>query len=88
MQIQLLLTHTYFPFRYFEQEDEDAEGGGGGGSGGGSSLAYIPAPGSPSWDLANKKGSDSEEDPLDAFMAGLDVSISIHVMVKVISWLI
>lgn len=54
--------------RYFEQEDEE-EGGTNSGT-----LAYIPAPGSPSWDLHNqKKDSDSEEDPLDAFMAGLEV---------------
>lgn len=60
----------YIEFRYFEQDDDD--------DGGNSSntLAYIPAPGSPSWDLQNaKKDSDSEDDPLDAFMAGLEVGI-------------
>ncbi|GFY76793.1 ATP-dependent RNA helicase DDX42 [Trichonephila inaurata madagascariensis] len=53
---------------YFEQEDDEET------PSNSSALAYIPAPGSPSWDLANsgKKDSDSEEDPLDAFMAGLD----------------
>ncbi|CAL1266623.1 unnamed protein product [Larinioides sclopetarius] len=53
---------------YFEQEDEEES------ASNSNTLAYIPAPGSPSWDLANsgKKDSDSEEDPLDAFMAGLD----------------
>lgn len=50
-----------------------------------SQLAYIPAPGSPSNQLIDKKGngsnrgkqgdSDSEEDPLDAFMAGIDAEL-------------
>lgn len=57
-------------FRYFEQEDEEEPGNSS------NTLAYIPAPGSPSWDLQNqKKDSDSEDDPLDAFMADLEVSI-------------
>lgn len=62
-------------FRYFEQEDEEE---GGASSSNANTLAYIPAPGSPSWELAQGGGkeSDSEEDPLDAFMAGLDVSDS------------
>lgn len=56
---------------YFEQEDEDD-----GANNASSTLAYIPAPGSPSWGLQDqKKDSDSEEDPLDAFMAGLEVQV-------------
>lgn len=59
-------------FRYFEQEDDEDN------TNTSNTLAYIPAPGSPSWDLQNKKhDSDSEEDPLDAFMAGLEVIILI-----------
>ncbi|KFM65708.1 ATP-dependent RNA helicase DDX42, partial [Stegodyphus mimosarum] len=51
---------------YFEQEDEDEV------PNNTNTLAYIPAPGSPGLDLQNQeKDSDSEEDPLDAFMAGL-----------------
>ncbi|KAH7961067.1 hypothetical protein HPB52_001310 [Rhipicephalus sanguineus] len=52
---------------YFEQDDEDGRGG---------QLAYIPAPGSPSWDEQQHRekqqnSSDSEEDPLDAYMADI-----------------
>ncbi|KAK0165929.1 hypothetical protein PV328_004405 [Microctonus aethiopoides] len=55
---------------YFE-DDDDAQT---------STLEYIPAPGSPTYDLMNKKEkknneSDSEEDPLDAFMAGIDAEV-------------
>jgi len=42
-------------------------------------LEYIPAPGSPTYDLmkksATKDESDSEEDTLDAFMAGIDAEV-------------
>lgn len=42
-------------------------------------MEYIPAPGSPTYDLmkkaATKDESDSEEDPLDAFMAGIDAEV-------------
>ncbi|KAL3197752.1 hypothetical protein MRX96_044741 [Rhipicephalus microplus] len=52
---------------YFEQDEEDGRGG---------QLAYIPAPGSPSWDEQQHRekqlnSSDSEEDPLDAYMADI-----------------
>ncbi|EFN83169.1 ATP-dependent RNA helicase DDX42 [Harpegnathos saltator] len=54
---------------YFEDDDELPT----------SSLEYIPAPGSPTYDLmkktATKSESDSEEDPLDAFMAGIDAEV-------------
>ena len=56
-------------FRYFE-DDEEAHT---------STLEYIPAPGSPTYDLMKKNekknDSDSEEDPLDAFMAGIDAEV-------------
>ncbi|XP_015922773.1 ATP-dependent RNA helicase DDX42 [Parasteatoda tepidariorum] len=60
---------------YFEQEDDEEPSS----SSNSNALAYIPAPGSPSWDLQNSKNnSDSEEDPLDAFMAGLDNQVAIE----------
>lgn len=55
--------------RYFEDDDEAQT----------SALEYIPAPGSPTYDLMKKKeakqDSDSEEDPLDAFMAGIEAEV-------------
>lgn len=51
-------------FRYFEEEDEQQH----------SKLEYIPAPDSPT----NNKSdcdSDSSEDPLDAFMEGLEKEV-------------
>lgn len=60
---------TSFICRYFE-DDDDAQT---------SALEYIPAPGSPSYDNTKrdlkKNESDSEEDPLDAFMAGIDAEV-------------
>lgn len=54
---------------YFEDDDEAQT----------SALEYIPAPGSPTYELMKKehlkKDSDSEEDPLDAFMAGIDEEV-------------
>lgn len=41
-------------------------------------MEYIPAPGSPTYDLMKKSAkdeSDGEEDPLDAFMAGIDAEV-------------
>lgn len=42
-------------------------------------MEYIPAPGSPTYELMKKaeqkKESDSEEDPLDAFMAGIEAEV-------------
>lgn len=38
-------------------------------------LAYIPAPGSPTGQSGADRGSDSEEDPLDAFMAGIEQQV-------------
>ncbi|EZA57506.1 hypothetical protein DMN91_009851 [Ooceraea biroi] len=54
---------------YFEDDDEPPT----------SSLEYIPAPGSPTYDLMKKSTakdeSDSEEDTLDAFMASIDAEV-------------
>lgn len=52
--------------RYFEDDDESSAA---------PQLAYIPAPGSPSYG-SRSKDSDSEEDPLDAFMAGIEQQVS------------
>jgi len=51
-------------FSYFD-DDEDNK----------AQLEYIPAPGSPSYKPQNSQESDSEEDPLDAFMAGLEKEV-------------
>lgn len=56
---------------YFEQDEEDGRGG---------QLAYIPAPGSPTWDEQQRRekqqnSSESEEDPLDAFMADIEKNL-------------
>ncbi|XP_077515636.1 ATP-dependent RNA helicase DDX42 [Amblyomma americanum] len=52
---------------YFEQDEDDGRGG---------QLAYIPAPGSPTWDEQQQHkeqaSSESEEDPLDAYMADIE----------------
>jgi ATP-dependent RNA helicase DDX42 len=57
-------------FRYFDDDEETATS---------STLEYIPAPGSPTYEehmrKNQKQDSDSEEDPLDAFMAGIDAEI-------------
>uniref|UniRef100_A0A1B6DVF6 Uncharacterized protein n=1 Tax=Clastoptera arizonana TaxID=38151 RepID=A0A1B6DVF6_9HEMI len=47
---------------YFDEEDEQTT----------NTLEYIPAPGSPSYNLPANQESDSEEDPLDAYMAGIE----------------
>lgn len=59
-----------FHFRYFDDDEEATS----------STLEYIPAPGSPTYEEHMKKktkqeDSDSEEDPLDAFMAGIDAEV-------------
>lgn len=53
--------------RYFEEEEEPES----------SSLEYIPAPGSPTAkpSLASQD-SDDEEDPLDAYMSGIEKQVS------------
>lgn len=48
---------------YFNEDDEDED------KKKEAELPYQPAPGSPG---AKKEDSDSEEDPLDAFMANLE----------------
>jgi hypothetical protein len=54
-------------YRYFDEEDDE------------DNMAYQPAPGSPGED---RKEDSDEEDPLDAFMADIEVYIctvdSIH----------
>ncbi|XP_053609675.1 ATP-dependent RNA helicase DDX42 [Plodia interpunctella] len=48
---------------YFDEDDEPPT----------PALAYIPAPGSPTYDQASgSKANEEEEDPLDAYMAGLE----------------
>lgn len=62
--LPFLLTKLWWCLRYFEDEDEQQQ----------PQLEYIPAPDSPS----NKKSdcdSDSSEDPLDAFMEGLEKEV-------------
>lgn len=48
---------------YFEQEDEPPP------------LEYIPAPGSPAATALQAEASDSDDDPLDAFMAGIESQV-------------
>ncbi|GBP16075.1 ATP-dependent RNA helicase DDX42 [Eumeta japonica] len=48
---------------YFDEDDEPST----------PALAYIPAPGSPSYkNPSGSKDNEDEEDPLDAYMAGLE----------------
>lgn len=56
---------------YFEDEEEQST----------QKLEYIPAPGSPSYQGGNQ--SDDEEDPLDAFMAGIEKQVKKEQGVKV-----
>lgn len=51
-------------FRYFEEEDEQHH----------NQLEYIPAPDSPT-NIQPNCDSDSSEDPLDAFMEGLEKQV-------------
>ncbi|XP_008484723.1 ATP-dependent RNA helicase DDX42 [Diaphorina citri] len=52
---------------YFDEEDEPSSM---------SKLEYIPAPGSPSYKGNNASAdTDSDEDPLDAFMKGIDKEV-------------
>ena len=54
------------PSRYFEDDEEE--------SGSGADLPYIPAENSPTRQQMQAGGdSDSEDDPLDAFMAEVEV---------------
>lgn len=61
--------------RYFEDDDDDHHGGG--------DLEYLPAPGSPSLNQKTGASKDSDadddssdsDDPLESFMAGIDVSL-------------
>ena len=53
--------------RYFEDDEEEA--------GSGVDLPYIPAENSPTRQQMQAGGSDSEDDPLDAFMAEVEVRL-------------
>lgn len=61
----------HFAYRYFEDDDEDQRNI--------NDLEYQPAPGSPTLDrlAGGKKDSDSDsddsDDPLEAFMADIEV---------------
>lgn len=56
--------------RYFEDDDEDGE-----------NLEYQPAPGSPSFTPGEDgNASDESDDPLEAFMAGIEVCMVIHIL--------
>lgn len=68
--IVVLLTYSS-GFRYFDDEDESFDG------------AYQPAPGSPG--PQRKEDSDSDEDPLDAFMAGIEQEVRFTSQINVIS---
>lgn len=57
-------------FRYFEEDDEEQV----------PDLAYIPAPGSPTYDEMQKNKSrkveeEEDDDPLDAYMAGIEQQV-------------
>lgn len=59
---------SFYPFstRYFEDDEEE--------SGSNVDLPYIPAENSPTrQQMQSGGGSDSEDDPLDAFMAEVEV---------------
>lgn len=60
---------------YFEEDDEVDQ----------SSLEYIPAPGSPSATHVENDDSDVEEDPLDAFMAGIEKQVKKEATRNVVS---
>ena len=60
-----ITAHATLGFRYFEDDEE----------GNADDLEYQPAPGSPTLEKQDQgDSSDSEDDPLDAFMAGIEVS--------------
>lgn len=59
-----------FVVRYFEDDDEEVV----------PDLAYIPAPGSPTraeMDM-KKQMEEDEDDPLDAYMAGIEQQVNIQ----------
>lgn len=54
---------------YFDEDDDD-------GMASTPALAYIPAPGSPTTtEVEPQKADESDEDPLDAFMAGIEQQV-------------
>lgn len=56
---------------YFDEDDDD-------GMSSTPALAYIPAPGSPTSTPAEPQREDSDEDPLDAFMARIEQQVQIE----------
>lgn len=67
-----------FVFRYFEDEEEDSSN---------VDLPYIPAENSPTRQQFHSKpaDSDSDDDPLEAFMAEVEASISPSFFLKILS---
>lgn len=67
IEIFILLSIFLSNRRYFEEEEEPES----------SSLEYIPAPGSPTAKPSSaNQDSDDEEDPLDAYMSGIEKQVS------------
>lgn len=59
--------HISYFLRYFEDDEEESSSN--------VDLPYIPAENSPTrQQMQSGGGSDSEDDPLDAFMAEVEVS--------------
>lgn len=59
--------------RYFEEDDEEST----------PALAYIPAPGSPTQvpepqETPETVAQDEEDDPLDAYMAGIEQQVCVQ----------
>lgn len=70
MTISFLSTHTQscvsFSTRYFEDDEEESSSN--------VDLPYIPAENSPTrLQMQSGAGSDSDDDPLDTFMAEVEV---------------
>lgn len=69
-----------FLFRYFEDDEEESSSN--------VDLPYIPAENSPTrQQMQSGGGSDSEDDPLDAFMAEVEVRSEREGIFKKIYWL-
>lgn len=65
-----------YTFRYFE-EDDDTDN---------TSLEYIPAPGSPTGKRSAVTEPGEDEDPLDAFMAGIEKQVMFDICMCVWSF--
>ena len=71
LPISKWLTFLGFFFRYFEGDDDDNINTS---AVKGDDMEYQPAPGSPSYKAPGESGEESD-DPLDSFMAGIEVWI-------------